>query len=100
MQTWPFMKVCMNTSVKEIILALRILIYLYIGMLLQGGELFPTKDSVLACLKDKIQTLERQRDAHMRLAQIVLRVEEKQVKENVVADEVQVVILPRDHPRR
>ena len=59
-----------------------------------GGEFFPTKDSVLACLKDKIQTLERQRDAHMRLAQVVLRVEEKQVEENVVDDEVQVVNPP------
>ena len=64
-----------------------------------GEELFPTKDSVLAYLKEKVQTLKRQRDGHMRLAQIVFRVEDEQLEtENVVEDEVQVVNPPEIPP--
>ncbi len=60
-----------------------------------GEEFFPTKDSVLAYLKEKVQTLTRQRDEHMRLAQIVFRVEDEQLEmENVVEDKVQVVNSP------
>ena len=64
-----------------------------------GEELFPTKDSVLAYLKEKVQTLKRQRDGHMCLAQIVFRVEDEQLEmENVVEDEVQVVNPPELPP--
>ncbi len=64
-----------------------------------GEELFPTKDSVLAYHKEKVQTLKRQRDGHMRLAQIVFRVEDEQLEtENVVVDEVQVVNPPEIPP--
>ena len=45
-----------------------------------GEEIFPTKESALAYLKDKVETLKRHRDAHNRLAQIVLRVEAERRK--------------------
>ena len=53
----------------------------------------------MAYLKEKVQTLKRQRDGHMRLAQIVFRVEDEQLEmENVVEDEVQVVNPPEIPP--
>jgi hypothetical protein len=59
-----------------------------------GEEIFPTKESALAYLKDKVETLKRHRDAHNRLAQIVLRVEAEQ-EENVEEKEVEVIDPPK-----
>jgi hypothetical protein len=51
----------MNTLVKRDFPGPEILDILVYRDVTSGEELFPTKDSVLACPKDKIQTLERQK---------------------------------------
>jgi len=62
-----------------------------------GEEIFPTKESVLTYLREKVVKLKRGRDAHNRLAQIVLRAEAEE-EIHVEAEEVQVVDPPEQLP--
>ena len=62
-----------------------------------GEEIFSTKESVLAYLREKVVKLKRGRDAHNCLAQIVLRAEAEE-EIHVEAEEVQVVDPPEQLP--